>query len=42
MTGGTCYGVVTREAHVMEEAFTQDYLGGVCRHVEWQRHNGFL
>src|SRR5262245_61927305 len=42
MTGGTRHGIVTGEAHILEQPFAQGDLGGIFSHVERQRHNGFL
>src|SRR5262249_41388033 len=30
------------EAHLMEQPCPQGHLGGICRHVERQRHKGLL
>ena len=42
MTGGTRQGIVTGEAYILEQPFSQGHLGGIFRHVERQRHQWFL
>ena len=42
MTGGTREGMAPREAHIMEQPFPEGHPGGIGRHVERQRHKGFL